>query len=304
MTIHSDIKHWIGLLALCLTGVFSITGIATGKTPPTPPELASVYAAVAPVGSPEALLLRHHSMPTAIASITKLMTAMVVLDAQQPLDEWLLIGKPDYASNKNAYSRMRIQSRAKRADLLLVALMSSENLATHVLAQHYPGGLAAFVSAMNRKAQALGMQDTHFADPAGLSPDNISTAADLILMARAAYGYPEIRRWSTSKSARVHFRSPRYVLDYGNTNPLVHSSRWDVFLSKTGYLEEAGRCLLMIVAIDNQPHILVLLDSLGTRSPLGDAGRIRRWIELDQRGKVAAAARQYAEQRIASFPDQ
>ncbi len=297
----SGIKKQMAALIVCLASACSATILAMEKPQPVAPELASVFAAVAPVDHSEELLLRHHNMPVAIASITKLMTAMVILDSKQPLEEWLLIHKPAYSTNKNAYSRMRIQSRAKREDLLLVALMSSENLATHTLAQHYPGGLDAFVDAMNHKAQSLGMHHTHFVDPAGLSPKNTSTTADLLLMARAAYAYPDIRRWSTSRSARIHFRSPHYVLNYGNTNPLVHSHRWNVFLSKTGYLKEAGRCLLMIVDIDNQPHILVLLNSLGTRSPLGDAGRIRRWIEDDQRGKVAAAARDYAEQRVASF---
>jgi serine-type D-Ala-D-Ala endopeptidase (penicillin-binding protein 7) len=196
---------------------------------------------------------------------------------------------------------MRIGSEAQRGDLVRIALMSSENLATHVLASHHPGGAGAFVDAMNAKARSLGMNDTRFVDPAGLSPGNVSTASDLAAMVRAAYGYPLIREYSTSYQYVVTFRNPRYTLPYGNTNPLVASSRWNVDLTKTGYLTEAGRCLVLVTEIDARPVAMVLLNSFGTRSPLGDAGRVRRWLTTGDGGQVAGPARQYEQERTRAY---
>lgn len=264
-------------------------------------QLASVYAAVASLEQGELQFEKHADRRVPIASITKLMTAMVVLDAQQDLSEWLLVRPREQKLGKTAWTRMRNGSEARRRDLLQIALMSSENLACDVLARHYPGGLSAFVDAMNRKAAELGMMDTVFFDPAGLSPNNQSTAADLVKMVSAAYQYDLIRQLSTETYLQVQFRKPRYALEYGNTNPLVRSSRWDVHLSKTGYLSEAGRCLVMVSDINGEPMVIVLLDSLGTRSPIGDAGRVRRWLETGDPGAIAAAARDYERQRTAAY---
>jgi serine-type D-Ala-D-Ala endopeptidase (penicillin-binding protein 7) len=260
-------------------------------------KLASVSALVLDATSGETLFRKHDDVALPIASVTKVMTAMVVLDAKQPLDEWLTIVGWENRFGKNAYSRLRIGSQATRGDLVRIALMSSENLATHVLAHHHPGGSAAFVAAMNAKATALGMADTLFVDPAGLSPDNRSTARDLGRMAAAAHEYEQIRDFSTGYQHVVQFRNPRYTLPYGNTNPLVASERWDLKLTKTGYLTEAGRCLVMIAQIDAKPVVMVLLNSLGTRSPIGDAARVRRWLTTGEGGNVAGPALEY-EQRV------
>lgn len=264
-------------------------------------QLASVFAAVADLQSGELEFAKHGRQPTAIASITKLMTAMVVLDAGQDMQERLTVRPREQQLGKTAWTRMRNGSQATRADLLKIALMASENIACDVLARHYPGGLPAFVAAMNDKARELGMTNSAFVDPAGLSPDNRASAVDLVKLVRAAYGYPTIREATTSTWHQVRFSHPRYQLEYGNTNPLLHSSRWQVALSKTGYLRESGRCLVMITEIDGAEKILVMLDSLGTRSPLGDAARLRRWFDNGDPGRVAAAARRYEQQRSATL---
>lgn len=262
-------------------------------------QLASVHAAVAALPSATLLYDKAGDHTAPIASITKLMTAMVVLDSEAPLGEWLTILEREQKPPANAYSRIRIGSEATRSDLLRITLMSSENLAADVLARHHPGGRAAFIAAMNAKAVALGMHQTHFVDPSGLWVENRSSAHDLVKMVAAAYAYPEIREMSTTPRHRVNFRGPRYSLDYANTNPLVHSSRWDIGLSKTGYLTEAGRCLVMVTEVEGEPLVLVLLDSLGSRTPLGDSGRIRRWLETGTGGAVAGAALDYERSRSA-----
>jgi D-alanyl-D-alanine endopeptidase (penicillin-binding protein 7) len=259
--------------------------------------LASVHAVVGSLEGEELLFAKRQDVPVPIASITKLMTAMVVLDGEQSLDEWLRIVKRRQTHGKNAYSRLRIGSEATRATLLRLTLMSSENLASYSLAHHYPGGIDAFVKAMNAKAAALGMKDSRFDDPSGLSTGNRSTASDLLKMVRAAYDYGTIRDYSTTYQHRASFRNPRHAMAYGNTNPLTASSRWDVELSKTGYLDEAGRCLVMVADIEEEPVVMVLLNSFGKRTPLGDAGRVRRWLQTGNGGNVARSALEY-EKRV------
>lgn len=283
-------------LALALAA-FVVCPFAAAEAPAVPPatglQLAAVHAVVADLASGEPLYRKYADVPVPIASVTKLMTAMVVLDGGQALDEWLTIVDWAHDTGKNAYSRLRIGSEAKRGELLQIAVMSSENLATNVLASHYPGGVPAFVAAMNAKAESLGMTRSTFVDPAGLSPDNRASADDLARMVRAAHGYPKIREVSTTYQHTARFREPRYSLPYGNTDPLVASSRWDVDLSKTGYLREAGRCLVLVTHVDGRALTLVLLNALGTRSPLGDAGRVRRWLTTGKGGTVAGAALAY-----------
>jgi D-alanyl-D-alanine endopeptidase (penicillin-binding protein 7) len=289
------------LLACCLLAAVSVSRAEapTGDSPA--PELASVHAVVTDFDTGETLFAKQADAVVPIASLTKLMTAMVVLDAAQPLDEWLEIVRRDKPVEKNAYSRLRIGSEAKRRDLLLLALMSSENLACHVLAASYPGGTPAFVAAMNSKARELGMTETHFVDSSGLSPSNRSTARDLVKMAGAAARYPLIREFSATAEYTVSFRSPDYLLGYGNTNVLAHGDKWDIRLSKTGFINEAGRCLIMIAAVGERTVTMVLLDSFGTRSPVGDANRIKRWLETGSSGTVAGAARDYERQRAAAY---
>ncbi|MBK1886415.1 D-alanyl-D-alanine endopeptidase [Marinobacter sp. DY40_1A1] len=263
--------------------------------------LASVNAAVAMVGSNELVFGRNADRPVPIASITKVMTALVVLESGAPLNEWLVFEKRHTAAAANAYTRIRIGSTMRRADVLRIALMSSENFAAYTLARSHPGGFDAFVDAMNAKAKALGMMNTHFVDPTGLSAENLSTAGDLVKLVNAAAKHPEIREYSTTGYFRGSFRNPRYSLSFGNTNALVHRESWGVELSKTGYLSEAGRCLVMISEMNGKQVVTVLLDSLGTRSPMGDAGRIKRWLDTGASGQVAKAARQYAQEKNAAY---
>ncbi|MDP6374284.1 MAG: D-alanyl-D-alanine endopeptidase [Pseudomonadales bacterium] len=263
--------------------------------------LASVSAVAVDLDSGEILIAKHPDAPLSIASITKLMTAMVVLDSGEGLDEWLRIKPWDEPLAKNAFSRIRLQSKARRKDLLRVALMSSENRAAFNVAANHPGGAKAFIEAMNVKADQLGMHDSTFVDPTGLSPDNRSTAADLARMVAAAHGYELIGEYSTTRQHTVRFQGPRYKLGYGNTNPLTGSFRWDVSLQKTGYLTEAGRCLVMVTRAGDTDVAMVMLNSFGKRSPLGDAGRMRRWLESGTVSRVAGAAKDYERRMVASF---
>lgn len=265
------------------------------------PNLASVNAAVALAGSNDLVFGKNADRPVPIASITKVMTALVVLESGAPLNEWLVFQKRHTSAAANAYTRIRIGSKMRRADVLRIALMSSENFAAYTLARSHPGGFDKFVEAMNAKAKALGMTGTRFVDPTGLSAENLSTAGDLVKLVNAAAGYPEIQEYSTTNYFRGQFRKPRYSLSFGNTNALVHRESWGVGLSKTGYLSEAGRCLVMISNMNGKQVVTVLLDSLGTRSPMGDAGRIKRWLDTGASGKVASAARQYALEKNAAY---
>jgi len=287
------------LAACCLLAAVSVSHAQTPSAASKAPELASVHAVVADFDTGATLFAKQADVVVPIASLTKLMMAMVTLDAEQPLDEWLKVVPRDGPIEKNAYSRLRIGSEAKRRDLLLIALMSSENLACHVLAANYPGGTPAFVAAMNAKAHELGMTETHFVDSSGLSPSNRSTASDLVKMANAAGHYSLIRELSTTAEYTINFRSPAYTLGYGNTNVLAHGDKWDIRLTKTGFINEAGRCLIMIATVGERVVTMVLLDSFGTRSPVGDANRVKRWLETGSSGTVAGAARDYERQRTA-----
>jgi D-alanyl-D-alanine endopeptidase (penicillin-binding protein 7) len=212
-----------------------------------------------------------------IASITKLMTAMVILDYGLDLDEEVVLTKEDAVRMKGSRSRLRTGLKLTRGDLLLLALMASDNRAAAALGGSYPGGLEAIVDAMNVKAAVLDMEETRFVEPTGLSPANVSTAADLAKLVRAAHEYPLIREYSTKTRATV--RASGRPLSYGNTNNLVRSKYWDIELSKTGYISEAGRCLVMHVRLAEKDLIVVLLDSWGKHSRVGDANRIKKWLE-------------------------
>jgi len=213
-----------------------------------------------------------------IASITKLMTAMVVLDAHLPPDEWIAIEKSDVDQPKRTRSRLMAGARLRRDDLLRIALMASDNRAAAALGRNYPGGAAACIAAMNAKAQELGMLHTRFVDASGLSSENQSTAVDLARLVQAAGGYAEIRDATTSWSHAATLADGR-VLEFHNSNGLVSNKTWTIGLSKTGYINEAGRCLVMQAEIAARPVIIVLLDSWGKYTRLGDANRIRRWME-------------------------
>ena len=213
-----------------------------------------------------------------IASITKLMTAMVVLDASLPLEETLYIDSADLDMVKHTNSRLGVGTGLSRRDMLRLALMSSENRAAASLGRDYPGGNEAFIAAMNRKAVELGMWNTRFVDPTGLSSENVSTADDLVKMVKGAYQYPLIREFTTTSAHEVGTTAGRN-LQYRNSNGLVRNSAWEIGLSKTGYISEAGRCLVMQATIAARPVIIVLLDSWGKQTRIGDANRIKKWIE-------------------------
>lgn len=220
-----------------------------------------------------------------IASITKLMTAMVVLDAALSLTEPVTVNEEDVDTLRGSRSRLRIGTVLSREEMLRLALMSSENRAASALGRHYPGGIQAFVSAMNRKSENIGLKDTRFADSTGLSVANVSSARDLTRMVAAASHYPLIRELSTTPEYEVEVGGRQ--LTFRNTNTLVRSSAWEIGLSKTGYIREAGKCLVMQAWFGNKPMIIVLLDSMGRLTRVADAQRIKKWIE-----HAAAAAGQ------------
>ena len=213
-----------------------------------------------------------------IASITKLMTAMVVLDAKLDLDETLTISDADRDLIRMTGSRLQVGATLTRRELLVLALMASENRATTALGRNYPGGMAAFVAAMNEKAAALGMRNSRFSDPAGLHTENLSTASDLAKMIAAAQAYPLIVQATTTLQQEVHPFASRGALNYANTNGLLKNPDWDIALSKTGYIHEAGRCLVMRANIRGEELSIVLLNSFGKLTPYGDSNRLRKWL--------------------------
>ncbi|MGH8762710.1 MAG: D-alanyl-D-alanine endopeptidase [Nitrosospira sp.] len=221
-----------------------------------------------------------------IASITKLMTAIVVLDAQLPLGEKITVESADIDVLKNTRSRLRVGTSLTRRELLRLALMSSENRAAAALGRAYPGGINAFVEAMNNKAFELGMGNSYFVDSTGLNSANVSTARDLAKMVDAAYDYNIIREFSTTAKHAVVFGDEDRSLQFSNSNNLVRSGNWDIGISKTGFLSEAGRCLVMQAKISGKPVIIVLLDSWGKNSRIGDANRIKKWMEIGFARKV------------------
>jgi len=242
------------------------------------PRLSSAIALIYDEQSGRPLYSKNADAVVPIASITKLMTAMVLLDAQLPLDEEIIISVRDLDRHKGTTSRMRPGMVLQRGELLKLALMASENRAAAALARTYPGGIEVAVAMMNAKARSLGMWNTRFHDATGLSSANVSTARDLVKMLAAAQRYDLIQRYSTAPSHLVERQGFR-PLRFGNTNPLVKNASWDIGLSKTGYISEAGRCLVMQAKIAQRPVIIVLLDSQGRKTRVGDANRIKKWME-------------------------
>ena len=220
---------------------------------------------------------RNATVASPIASITKLMTALVVADAQQPMDEVLQITNEDRALGKGAASRLAVGTKLTRGDLLHLALMSSENRAAHALGRNYPGGIAAFTRAMNEKAQALGMTSSHFVEPTGLSSDNVASPQDLSRLVVAAAQNPTIRDFSTDSEHSV--RIGRHMVEFRTTDALVRNPAWNIIVQKTGYITEAGRCLVMQAVIGGRNVVIVLLNSFGKYTRVADAVRVRRWIE-------------------------
>ena len=239
-------------------------------------ELKSGVALVLDQDTNEVLFSKNSDTVLPIASLTKLMTALVVTEAHQSLDEMVTISDDDIDTEKGSRSRLRVGTSLRREEMLHLALMSSENRAANALGRHYPGGLTAFVTAMNQKARELGMNDTHYVEPTGLSSRNQSSARDLATLVRAAHEHQIIRDLSTSPEYRVDIGNR--ALQFRNTNNLVRSPSWDIGLQKTGYISEAGRCLVMQARMAGRKLIMVFLDSAGKYSRIGDAERVRRWV--------------------------
>jgi D-alanyl-D-alanine endopeptidase (penicillin-binding protein 7) len=276
-----SLHHLEKIVALAaLAAVFVLTiGFARGAEPKHADKvfLRSAVVLVQDAESGETLYAKNQGAILPIASITKLMTAMVMLDAKLDLEQRVVISGEDQDTIKGTRSRLRPGTVLTRSDLLLLALMSSENRAAFSLARTYPGGTEVFVAAMNAKARALGMNDSHFVDPTGLSSSNVSSARDLARLVAAAHEYPLIRQYSTTGGATV--QSLGHSLDYRNTNGLVRNEHWDIGVQKTGYISEAGRCMVMRVRLASREVIVVLLDSWGKLSRIGDANRIKKWLE-------------------------
>lgn len=256
----------------------------------TPDALAlrSSVAYVVDQNSGEPLFDKNSHAVVPIASITKLMTAMVVLDSKLPLTDQIEVTDEDRDYEKGTGSRLSVGSVLSREDMLHIALMASENRAAASMSRYYPGGRPAFIAAMNAKAKTLGMTDTHFENSTGLSSQNVSSARDLVKMVNAAYQYPLIRKYSTDRSYEVN--TGKRNLAYNSTNALIRGNNtWDIGLQKTGFINEAGECLVMQATIHNRPMVIVLLDSFGKYSRFADAARLRNWLDNGGGERLTAA---------------
>ncbi|MES2150351.1 MAG: D-alanyl-D-alanine endopeptidase [Pseudomonadota bacterium] len=242
-----------------------------------PLDLKSSVALVLDQASSEVLFEKNANVALPIASITKLMTGLIVVQARQDMDEVLTVTDEDVDREKHSSSRLKVGARLTRANMLHIALMSSENRAASALGRNYPGGLPAFVEAMNAKAQELGMSETHYVDSSGLSSHNVASARDLARLAMVAHQEPMLRQFSTDPKAVVD--TGGRPLQFSNTNYLVAMPGWEIGLQKTGFINEAGRCLVMQAIIQGRAVIMVFLDSKGKQSRTADAGRMRKWLE-------------------------
>lgn len=257
-----------------------LSAVATAKVESksqSVPDLRSNAFYILDESGAKVLAARNERVAVPIASITKLMTALVVLEARQPMDEMIAITRDDVRATAGGNSRLAAGARLSRADLLHLALMSSENRAAHALCRAYQGGEQACVRAMNRKAKSLGMTTARFVEPTGLSSSNVSSPVDLAKLVRVSAANPTIRKYSTDADHTVHVKGR--ALEYRSTNSLVKKSDWQVTVQKTGYNAEAGRCLVMQAVIDGHDVVIVLLNSWGTLTRIGDANRVRHWLE-------------------------
>ena len=241
------------------------------------PVLASASALVQDQRTGEVLMAKRVNEVVPIASLTKLVTTMVILDAKLDMGEQLTILEEDKDTLRHSRSRLPVGTRLTREQAMLLALMSSENRAAHALGRTYPGGLEPFIVAMNAKAHALGLKETHFGDPAGLSSANVASAVDVAHIVDAAHHYPKIRECTTRVETEIP--SGARSLHFHNTNSLIESPRWQIGLSKTGFIDESGQCLVMQAELGHRPVVIVLLDAHGRHSRFTDANRIRTWME-------------------------
>jgi serine-type D-Ala-D-Ala endopeptidase (penicillin-binding protein 7) len=255
-------------------------------------DLKSSVALVIDQDTREVLFSKNDHAVLPIASLTKLMTGLIISEARLPSDELITISQDDVDTEKGSRSRLTVGTTLPRGELLHLALMSSENRAAHALGRTYPGGLATFVSVMNAKAKMLGMKDTRYVEPTGLSSRNQSSAQDLALLVNAAYADATVRQLSTSPEYQVEVGSR--VLQYNTTNRLIKNPDWDIGVQKTGYISEAGQCLVMQTRIAGRKLIMVFLDSAGKFGRIGDAERVRRWVEATHMANPAAQQQQQA----------
>jgi len=293
--------RFLGLTALaCLSFAASVSQAAPAATAVpahlkyanraalAEPALRSTAALVLDTTHSSVLYSRHPDVALPIASITKLMTALVVMDAGQSLDEELLISDEDRSTGKGSASRLAPGTRLTRGDLMHLALMASENRAAHALGRNYPGGVAACARAMNAKARELGMTNAHFVEPTGLSDENVASPEDLSKLVMAAAQVPAIREYSTDSDYVVQVG--RRMVQFRNTDSLVSKPDWNIVVQKTGYISQAGRCLVMQTVIEDRPVVIVLLNSFGKLTRVADARRIRRWVEATMLAHEAGTA--------------
>jgi D-alanyl-D-alanine endopeptidase (penicillin-binding protein 7) len=273
-----------------VAGLFlAALAVTAAAQPIRDPKLKSSSVLIIDQSDSSVLYSRHPDVAMPIASITKLMTALVVLDAKQPLDEPIQITDADRDFPKSAFSRLTVGTTLSRGDLMHLALMSSENRAAHALGNNYPGGLPAMVAAMNAKAARLGMTSSHFVDPTGLSSENVASPEDLTKLVIAASHNPAIREYSTDSHYAVKVR--RHMVEFRNTDNLVANPAWNIVVQKTGYITEAGKCLVMAAVIQGRSVVIVLLDSLGKYTRVADAKRIKTWMEASANERVRVSMR-------------
>jgi serine-type D-Ala-D-Ala endopeptidase (penicillin-binding protein 7) len=271
-------------------GLFlAVLAMTASAQPVRDPKLKSSSVLIMDQSDSTVLYSRHADVAMPIASITKLMTALVVLDAKQSLNETLQITESDRDLPKSAGSRLTLGTTLSRGDLMHLALMSSENRAAHALGNNYPGGMPAMVAAMNTKAATLGMVHSHFVDPTGLSSENVASPEDLAKLVIAASHNPTIRAYSTDKNYAVKVH--RHLVEFRNTDNLVANPTWNIVVQKTGYITEAGKCLVMAAVIDGRSVVIVLLDSLGKYTRVADAKRIKTWMEASANERVRVSMR-------------
>jgi D-alanyl-D-alanine endopeptidase (penicillin-binding protein 7) len=271
--------------------ILTVLALHAAASPIRDPKLKSSSVLIIDQSDSSVLYSRHSDVAMPIASITKLMTALVVLEAKQPLDEPIEITEADRDLPKASFSRLTVGTTLSRGDLMHLALMASENRAAHALGSNYPGGLPAMVAAMNAKAAQLGMTNSHFVDPTGLSSQNVASPEDLSKLVIAASHNPTIREFSTDRHYAVKVR--RHMVEFRNTDNLVANPTWNIIVQKTGYIAEAGKCLVMAAVIEGRSVVIVLLDSLGKYTRVADAKRIKTWMEASagQRMRMQAAMR-------------
>jgi D-alanyl-D-alanine endopeptidase (penicillin-binding protein 7) len=278
MKVKPGFGRWVELMLACLSLCIgpTLTASAKARSGGHYPALRSHSVYVLDASNESVVLSRQSDVPMPIASITKLMTALVVLEAGEPLDEEVEITADD-RDPRGGESRLAVGTRLTRGDLMHLALMSSENRAAHALGRTYPGGMAACVHAMNLKARQLEMLNTRFVEPTGLSSENVASSEDLAKLVMAAAKVPTIQHYSTDRSYAVLVR--RHAVEFRNTDSLVANPTWTIIVQKTGYIAEAGRCLVMNAIVEGRSVVIVLLDSAGKLSRIADANRIRRWLE-------------------------